>query len=188
VSLNDWPGRAAAVSTRQWPTLEATAQRAANVDVLEGLILLGSFASGTPDELSDIDVIAVAAAGGFAEAWDARHRLSQGSLVSWDHFLKPEYQGHNWLTHELVKVDCTVVDPDSGSKELAEPFVVLVGPESVSERFPRISPETVRERARKIDEEQRRQVFDPDEMDPGELIDWKISELKSAVRRAMTQP
>ncbi len=154
------------------------------IDALEALILLGSFAAGTADELSDVDVIAVAAPGRFAEAWAARHRLSEGSLVSWDHFLKPEYRGHNWLTRELVKVDCTVVDPDSGSKELAEPFVVLVGPAPVSERFPRISPETVRDRARKIDEEQRRQVFDPHEMDPGELIDWKISELKSAVRRA----
>ena len=173
---------------RQWPTLEATAERAAKIDALEGLILLGSFASGTPDTLSDIDVIAVAAAGRFAEAWDARHRLSEGSLVSWDQLLKREYQGHNWLTRELVKVDCTVVDPDSGSKELAEPFVVLVGPESVAERFPRISLEAVRERARKIDEEQHRQIFDPGEMDPGELIDWKISELKSAVRRALTRP
>jgi predicted nucleotidyltransferase len=171
---------------RQWSTLEATAERAANLDVLEGLILLGSFASGIADVLSDVDLIAVAAAGRFAEAWDARHRLSEGSLVSWDHLLKPEYRGHNWLTHDLVKVDCTVVDPDSGSKELAEPFVVIVGPESVAERFPRISAETVRERTRKIDEEQRRQVSDPDEMDPGELIDWKISELKSAVRRALT--
>ncbi len=173
---------------RQWPTVEATAERAAKLDALEGLILLGSFASGTADELSDVDVIAVAAAGRFAAAWNARHRLSEGSLLSWDHVLKPEYQGHNWLTHELVKVDCTVVDPDSGSKELAEPFVVLVGPDSVAERFPRISPEIVRERARKIDQEQRRQVVDPDEMDPGELIDWKISELKSAVRRALTRP
>lgn len=169
---------------RQWPTLEAMAERAASVEALEGLILLGSFASGTPDELSDVDVIAVAAAGRFAEAWDARHRLSAGALVAWDLRPKQDTAGHNWLTHDFVKVDCTIVDPDSGSRELAEPIIVLVGPESVADRFARTSLDTVRERARKIAEEQGKQVFDPDDMDAGELIDWKLSELKSAVRRA----
>jgi predicted nucleotidyltransferase len=184
VSVNDWPGRAAAVSMRQWPTLEVTAKRAANVEALEGLILLGSFASGTPDELSDIDLIAVAAAGRFAEAWDARHRLSRDALVAWDLRPRPNIAGHNWLNRDFVKVDCTIVDPDSGSRELAEPIVVLVGPESVADRFPRISLETVRKRAREIDEEQEQQVFDPDQMDVGELIDWKLSKLKHAIRRA----
>ena len=169
---------------RQWLALEATAERAANVDALEGLILLGSFASGTPDEMSDIDVIAVAAAGRFAEAWDSRHRLSQDALVAWDLRPKADAAGHNWLTPDFVKVDCTIVDPDSGSRELAEPIVVLVGHESAADRFPRISLETVRERARKIAEEQKQQVFDPDQMDVGELIDWKLSELKHAIRRA----
>ena len=169
---------------RQWPTLEATAERAANVAALEGLILLGSFASGTPDELSDIDVIAVAAAGRFAEAWDARDRLSEGALISWDLRPRVDTAGHNWLTRDLVKVDCTIVDPDSGSRELAEPVVVLVGPASTPDRFPRISLETVQERARKIADEQEHQVFDPEQMDVGELIDWKLSELKRAVRRA----
>jgi len=185
VALNDWPGRPKAASMRQWPILEALADRAASADSIEGLILLGSFASGTPDELSDIDVIAVAAAGRFEEAWSARHRLSEDALVSWDLRPKPDYQVHNWLTRDLVKVDCTIVDPGSGSEELAEPFAAVVGPESIADRFPRISAETVRERARKIAEDQQQQVFDPDEMDDGELIDWKIAELKNAVRRAL---
>ena len=185
MGLNDWPGRAVAVSMRQWSTLEATAERAANVDALEGLILLGSFASGTPDELSDIDVIAVAAPGRFAEAWDTRDRLSQDALVAWDLRPTAHIAGHNWLTRDFVKVDCTIIDPDSGSRELAEPIVVLVGSRSVADRFPRISLETVRERARKIADEQDQHVYDPDEMDVGELIDWKLSELKRAVRRAL---
>ena len=88
------------------------------------------------------------------------------------------------MTPDFVKVDCTIVDPDSGSRDLAEPIVVLVGPDSVADRFARISLETVRERARKIADEQDQQVFDPDQMDVGELIDWKLSELKHAVRRA----
>ena len=183
MELNDWPGRATAVSSRQWRTLETTAERAASVDALDGLILLGSFASGTPDELSDIDVLAVAAAGRFAEAWQARHRLSADALVAWDLRPKADTAGHNWLTRDFVKVDCTIVDPDSGARGLAEPIVVLFGAESVADRFPRVSLDTVRERARLIAEEQATQVFDPDEMDAGELIDWKLSELKSAVRR-----
>ena len=170
---------------RQWSTLEATAERAANVDALDGLILLGSFASGTADELSDVDVLAVAATGRFAEAWDARQRLSADALVAWDLRPRAGTAGHNWLTRDFVKVDCTIVDPDSGVRELAEPIVVLVGPESVADRFPRLSLDTVRERARKIAEEQAKQVFDPDEMDAGELIDWKLWELKAAVRRIM---
>ena len=169
---------------RQWPTLETTAERAVELDALEGLILLGSFASGTADELSDVDVIAVAAPGRFAEAWDARRPLSENALVAWDLRPRADIAGHNWLTRDLVKVDCTIVDPDSGSRELAEPIVVLVGPESVADRFPRVSLESVRERARKIADAQEQQVFDPDQMEVGELIDWKLSELKRAVRRA----
>jgi len=169
---------------RQWSTLESVVKRAANIDALEGLILLGSFACGTPDELSDIDLIAVAAAGRFAEVWDARHRLSQDALVAWDLPPRPNIAGHNWLSRDFVKVDCTIVDPDSGARALAEPIIVLVGPESAADRFPRISLETVRERARQIADEQEQQVFDPDQMDVGELIDWKISELKHAIRRA----
>ena len=170
---------------RQWPTFKAMAERAENVDALEGLILLGSFASGAPDELSDVDLIAVAAPGRFAEAWEARHQLSEGALVAWDLRPKKDRAGHNWLTRDFVKVDCTIVDPDSGSRELAEPIVVLVGPDSVADRFPRISLGTVRERARKIADEQGRETFDPDRMDVGELIDRKLSELKRAVRRAL---
>ena len=169
---------------RQWPTFEATAERAENIDALDGLILLGSFASGAPDELSDIDLIAVAKTGRFTEAWEARQRLSRDALVAWDLRPKADAAGHNWLTPDFVKVDCTIVDPDSGSRDLAEPIVVLVGPDSVADRFARISLETVRERASKIADEQEQQVFDPDQMDVGELIDWKLSELKHAVRRA----
>ncbi|MFN2471028.1 MAG: hypothetical protein ABR583_08570 [Gaiellaceae bacterium] len=181
---DDWPGRARGVRSRQWPALIALADRVAASETLEGLVLIGSFASGTPDELSDIDVIAVAMAGRFDAAWAERHRLSEEALAAWDLRPKPGYQVHNWLTRDLVKVDCTIVDPDLGSKDLAEPFVVLVGTPSVADRFPRGTLETVRERARQISEEQERQRVDPATMDYGELIDWKIAELKSAVRRA----
>lgn len=153
------------------------------------MILLGSFAAGEPDELSDVDVLVVARPGSFQEAWAQRHRLSAGALISWDLTWDPrpksDCQAHNWLTRELVKVDCTIVDPDSGGKELAEPIVVLAGHTSMADRFPRISDETLLERRRALADEQSRQVPNPDEMEVGELIDWKIWEMKKAVRRGM---
>src|SRR5438132_13722799 len=105
---NEWLGRAKAVTSRQWPTLVALADRVAASESLEGLVLLGSFASGAPDDLSDIDVIAAAKPGGFAKAWDERHRLSEDALVSWDLRSKLDCQVHNWLTRDIVKVDCTI--------------------------------------------------------------------------------
>jgi len=79
-------------------------------------VLIGSFASGTVDELSDRDVIAVAKPGSFEQAWVARDHLSHGSLVRWDLPRGSRSSGHNWLTHVLVKVDCTIIDPDAGEK------------------------------------------------------------------------
>ncbi|MGH2920637.1 MAG: nucleotidyltransferase domain-containing protein [Gaiellaceae bacterium] len=189
MALNDWPGRLRGESQRQWPVIESLAARAAEIEAVAGLILLGSFAAGEPDELSDVDLLVVAGPGSFPEAWDQRHRLSAGALVSWDLTWdprpKPDSQGHSWLTRELVKVDCTIVDPDSGGKELAEPIVVLAGPASIADRFPRISRDTLLERRRALAEEQSRQVPNPDEMEVGELIDWKLWEMKNAVRRGM---
>ena len=185
MSLNEWPGRERVETMRQWSALVALAERAAAVESLEGLVLLGSFAAGTPDELSDIDVIAVSQRGLFRQAWEERHRLSGDALVSWDLDLGPklDYRGHNWLTRDIVKVDCTIVDPDSGSKDLAAPYVVCVGPPEIANRFPPVPLEVIRERARQIADEQSRLPVDPDAMPYGELIDWKIAEFKNAVRR-----
>jgi len=187
VSLNEWPGREAVEAMRQWSALAALAERVAAVECLEGLVLLGSFASGTPDELSDIDVIAVSKPGLFRQAWDERHRLSEDALVSWDLDLgsKLNVRGHNWLTRDIIKIDSTILDPDSGSKELAAPYVVCVGPPEIANRFPHVPLEVVRERARRRAEAQNRMPVDPDAIPYGELIDWKIAELKNAVRRAL---
>jgi hypothetical protein len=184
MSLEGWPGRERAATMRQWPALVALADRVAAADALEGLVLLGSFAAGTADELSDIDAIAVARRGLFPQAWEERRRLSQDALVSWDLSPRLDARGHNWLTRDLVKIDCTIVDPDSGGKDLAAPYVVCVGPPELADRFPRVPLAVVRERARRIAEEQSRLPVDPETMDDGELIDWKLSELKHAVRRA----
>jgi len=173
---------------RQRAALALLVARASSIDAVEGVVLIGSLAAGTADELGDVDALVVARPGRFDEAWSRRHELSAGALVAWDVTWdpdpKPDCAGHNWLTRELVKVDCSLVDPDAGGKELAEPFAVIAGPASLADRFPRVSAEALLERRRALEDAQSREVPDPDAMAPGELLDWKLSELKQAVRRA----
>ena len=184
VSINAWRGRERLEGTRQWPTLIALADRVEQTEAFEGLVLIGSFASGTADELSDLDVIAVAKPGSFEQAWVARDHLSHGSLVRWDLPRGSRSSGHNWLTHDLVKVDCTIIDPDAGEKPLATPYAVCVGQPDIAARFPQVSIETARERAEQITADQNAIPADPASLPYGELIDWKIAEFKQAVRRA----
>ena len=186
MSLDDWPGRERAASLRQWPTLVALAAHVEEAEEFDGLIAVGSFAAGDPDELSDIDAVVVAARGGFGEAWAARRRLDVDALLSWDRLSGHEVGCHTWLTRELVKVECVIVDPAGGSKGLADPCVVLVGEPSLVDRFPRIDATELAERRRRQMDEQRA-PDDVDEVSYGELIDWKISELKNAVRRGLRE-
>jgi predicted nucleotidyltransferase len=184
VSINAWQGRERLENMRQWPTLLALANRIEGADAFAGLVLLGSFASGTADELSDLDVIAVAQPGSFEQAWAARAQLSHDSLVRWDLPRGSHSAGHNWLTRDLVKVDCTIIDPGAVEKPLASPYAICVGQPEIAARFPQVSIETVREHAEQIAAEQNAISTDPDSMPYGELIDWKIAEFKQAVRRA----
>jgi hypothetical protein len=123
VVVNDWPGRTRAEASRQWPALQALARSVASIDGIDGLILLGSFANGEHDELSDSD------------------------------------------------------------RDLAEPYVVLVGEQAVADRFPRISSAQLDARRR----EQADQPLpgNPNDLPYGELIDWKLAELKHAVGRGL---
>jgi hypothetical protein len=157
-------------------------RRASEIDALDGVIAIGSFARGDPDELSDIDLLAVVAAGAFETAWAQRQQLPVDPLVTWQpRFVpKPQLKWMTWLTRDLVKVECGFVDPASGSKELAEPFAVLLGDPSLADRFPRISLAVVKERRALVEKRQR--DFDRAEMTVGETIDWKLWELKHAVR------
>jgi hypothetical protein len=185
--MNMWPGRHRLEVTRQWPALVALVDRVEELDVFDGLVVVGSFAAGSPDELSDLDVVLVARSGEFERAWEVRHQLSRGALARWDLQPGSSSAGHNWLTRDLVKIDATILDPDGGEKPLAAPFVVCVGQPEVAARFPTASIEDVRERARQVAAEQNSVAADPGSMPYGELIDWKISEFKNAVRRG-TRP
>ncbi len=75
-------------------------------------------------------------------------------------------------------------DPDTGEKPLAAPFIVIFGASDIADRFPVTSIEDVQERARRVAAEQNAVPVDPDAIPYGELIDWKMSEFKRAVRRA----
>ena len=126
---------------RQWPTIERLAGFArAHPSVFAAAVLVGSFAAGRADPLSDIDLILLVPDGGFAEAWGLRHDLhGSGILVEWDQLREgmPGVAGHNWVTDDLVVVETLFATPSSDFR-LADPFVVLAGsvPAGVTRRPP----------------------------------------------------
>lgn len=140
---NDWPGRALAEQTRQWPIIAHVSERIASMREFDGLLLVGSFASGTTDDLSDVDFICVVADGRFEDAWGRRAELeTPNPLFVWDLVVDPTFDegGHKWITHDLVKVECGIVDPARGDTQLAPPFAVIVGDPSIAQRFPAPEP------------------------------------------------
>jgi hypothetical protein len=164
--------------------LERTVGRIAGLAAFEGVIGLGSLVEGDLDEVSDLDLLAVTAPGRFEEAWADRSQVAGDVLVAWDSSSGGRIRWAKWLTRELVKVECGIAEP--GSRELAEPFAILVGEPTLADTFPRVDLATVRERAEALRKQQ--EVFAPTEMTPGERIDWKLSELKQAVRAATRRP
>jgi hypothetical protein len=178
MALNDWPQRSRAESSRQWPIFEEVADRAARAPAIDGLPVLGSFAGGDPDDLSDVDLVAVVSHGRFDQAWQERHLLeTERRLVAWDSHPEPDCQGHKWITRDLVKVECCIVDPETGSMDLADPCAVLVGDQSLIDRFPRtppIAPETLEAYAQGL----------RDELKIHE-VELKYGEMKTAIRRVL---
>jgi len=141
VLTTDWPERERATSLRQWPTIERlAAYTVANPSLFVAAILVGSFAAGTADTLSDIDLILLAPDGGFEPAWARRHDLHpHGVLAVWDERRADptEVAAHNWVTDDVVMVETLFATPSSGFR-LAEPYVVLAGqlPAEVPHRPP----------------------------------------------------
>jgi hypothetical protein len=70
------------VACRQWASLESLVQRVAESRLFLGGLLIGSFARGTADAMSDIDLILVPPDGGFDPAWRRRAALSGDSAAS----------------------------------------------------------------------------------------------------------
>lgn len=130
--------------TRQNAVIERLAERIASSLSLEGALLIGSFARGDGDEVSDVDVIVVVPEGGFAEAWASRGSLEGGEAVAaWDD-VDPEHDeigGHKWLTVDLVLVECLLATPSSGVR-LSEPFALLTGDPGLPDKLMRREPFT----------------------------------------------
>jgi hypothetical protein len=141
--VNGWPTRAKAEQLRQWPVIVHAAEAAAAMPQLDGLLLLGSFASGRADQISDVDLIAVVAEDRFADAWARRRELeTTGTLYEWDVHVESDGDAasHKWLTQDIVKVECAFAAAESSAMRLAEPYAVIVGDESVATRFPPLEP------------------------------------------------
>ena len=130
------------MTLRQESVTARLAERIEASPVLEGAILIGSFAADTADEVSDVDVIVVVDEGRFNEAWEDRCDL-EGSeaLVAWDvvDAKHAEIGGHKWLTADIVLVDCLLATPSSGVR-LADPFRILAGDVSLSDTLTRRPP------------------------------------------------
>ena len=136
--MRDWPGRAHVETLRLWSALRTAVERIeARPELFAGALLLGSLSHGEGDAISDVDLVAVVHSARWPEAWERRHELSDGALVTFDRIEggRP-IGGHSWLTHELVKVECLISEP--GGTRLAGHFVVGAGDDSVVEGFERV--------------------------------------------------
>lgn len=144
-AINDWPGRTAAERLRQWPRLVQLAGAAATPPFL-GLVLLGSFARGAADDLSDVDFTVFAAEGEFATAWEQRHRLHPADAACWDYPRPPgnrDVAAHRWITADFVLFDGLIATP-SGTR-VADPMHVLVGDEALNWQIVKRDPITAEE-------------------------------------------
>lgn len=150
--INDWPGRGAAERLRQWPRILELAEASASRPFL-GVVLLGSFARGEADDLSDVDFIVSAAEGEFDEAWAQRHRLHSSGAACWDYPRPPgerDVAGHRWLTSDFVLFDGLIATP-SGTR-LGDPFHILVGDDDVGRLLVKRTPPTAEKHERRKDE------------------------------------
>lgn len=141
--LAEWPTRPQAERLRQWPLLVHAADYVEQSRDYDGLLLIGSFATGSADEFSDLDLVAVVVDGCFPNVWERRRELeTQGTLFQWDLVLDGEHDvgSHKWITRDIVKVECAIADPAGGHMRLAEPYVVIVGDASIAARFPALPP------------------------------------------------
>lgn len=143
VMIRAWPGQRQARELRHWPTLAYVAERVARSELLDALIVIGSFAKAQADEASDLDLMIAVSEGRFEEAWERRAELeTPGALVAWD--FRPERHKpigtRKFLTRDIVKVELQLSDASAAEAVLAEPRYVLVGDDAVTERYAPLKP------------------------------------------------
>ena len=114
---------------RAWPHLLELRTKTVELPGHRATIAIGSFAAGTADDLSDIDLYVMVDDGSFDEAWGARDSLRPGDALHWWD-IRPdanrEIATHNWLTRDLVLVECALTTPNAQPR-LSEPYELLDG-------------------------------------------------------------
>jgi hypothetical protein len=121
--------------SRQEATIEKIRMRIEESVHLTGAVLVGSFAIGDTDPLSDVDLIVVTRPGEFDSAWAKRCELHGDTAITcWDVRDDPmlRHGAHKWLTQDLVLADCLLAEPGSGVR-LASPYQILTGGSSVAD-------------------------------------------------------
>src|SRR5262245_54575513 len=124
-----WEHEAVARRSRQWPALERLRAHVEVSPALAGMVLVGSFARGEVDPLSDLDVVLVVSDGGCDAGWAAREELhGDTALMCWDQRdpAFAEAGAHKWVTRDLVLVECLLATPTSRVR-LARPASVVAG-------------------------------------------------------------
>ncbi|CAN5279177.1 MAG: nucleotidyltransferase domain-containing protein [Actinobacteria bacterium] len=177
--IRDWSGERQARELRHWPTLVYLAERVARSEHLDALIVIGSFAKGHADEASDLDLLIAVSEGRFPEAWDRRRELeTRDALVAWDFRPEPHklIGTRKFLTRDMIKVELQLSDASAAGAVLAEPHHVLIGEDSITERYAQVEPippEVLSEYAQRI----RDEGLVPE-------VESRYSELMEAIRRA----
>ena len=157
--IRDWPGYDQARQLRHWPTLVYVAERVEQSDLLDALIVIGSFAKVTADEASDLDLLIAVSEGEFDQAWERRSKLeTRDALVAWDFRPEPDKPigTRKFLTRDMIKVELQLSDAAAAEAVLAEPRFALVGEDAVMERYAPLNPipaEVLADYARRIRED-----------------------------------
>ena len=137
---------------RQWPHIRQLAGAAVKPPFI-GAVLLGSFARGEADDLSDVDFVVFAAEGSFSEAWERRHSLHGDVVCCWDYARPPgdrDVAAHRWLTADFVLFDGLLATPHG--TRIADPARVLAGGTALERQLVKREPIPAEERERRKDE------------------------------------
>ena len=141
--MREWLARSKVEGLRQWPTIERLVAEAAKVPEVAGVIVIGSFAAGSADPVSDVDLFVVAEEGDFEAAWEKRKHLSgPGLLTSWENRTKdrPDVGLYVWLNQDLVLVEALFCTHASARLAELAPAVVVVGSADLLDGFRRRPP------------------------------------------------
>lgn len=126
-------------TTRQQRLLDALAEYVEHSAEIGALVVVGSFAAGRADAVSDLDLFFITYEDNFKQAWECRRELHvTGAIVGWDELDADDrpVAGHRWLTPDVVLVESVISAPEGGGR-LGEPFTVLAGDPELVENFPR---------------------------------------------------